>query len=82
MFRIGKLWREYKCKIWNEFYDPLLTRNDLINNVPECCNMEQWVVFVDYRLKPSTVVHTAFLISLILNCITLISFQFHFVEPV
>jgi len=58
MFKIGKLWREYKCKLWNEFYDPLLTRNDLIKNVPEGLNMEQWAVFVDYRLKPSTVVNT------------------------
>jgi len=58
MFKIGKLWRECTCKLWNEFYDPLLTKNDLIKNVPEGLNMEQWVVFVDYRLKPSTMVNT------------------------
>jgi len=33
MFTIGKLWREYKCKPGNEFYDPLVNRNDLIKNV-------------------------------------------------
>ncbi|QCD99728.1 putative transposase [Vigna unguiculata] len=53
MCRIGKLWREYKCKLWNEFYDPLLSRNDLIKNVPEGHNMDQWAIFIDYRLKPS-----------------------------
>ncbi|XP_068462622.1 uncharacterized protein [Phaseolus vulgaris] len=55
MFKIGKLWREYRCKLWNEFYDPLISRSDLIKNVPAGLNMEQWAVFVDYRLRPSTV---------------------------
>ncbi|XP_068474697.1 uncharacterized protein [Phaseolus vulgaris] len=55
MFKIGKLWREYRCKLWNEFYDPVLSRNDLIKNVPDGLNMEQWAIFVDYPLKPSTV---------------------------
>ncbi|XP_068502538.1 uncharacterized protein [Phaseolus vulgaris] len=55
MFKIGKLWREYRCKLWNEFYDPLMSRSDLIKNVPAGLNMEQWAVFVDYRLRPSTV---------------------------
>jgi len=31
---IGKLHREYKCKLWNEFYNPLLNRNYLTKNVP------------------------------------------------
>ena len=78
MFKIGKLWREYRCKLWNEFYDPVLSRNDLIKNVPDGLNMEQWAIFVDYRLKPSTVVHTFHLIyfslNLILNLQKLISF--------
>ncbi|KAK8464192.1 hypothetical protein PHAVU_011G145200 [Phaseolus vulgaris] len=55
MFKIGKLWREYRCKLWNEFYDPLMSRSDLIKNVLAGLNMEQWAVFVDYRLRPSTV---------------------------
>ncbi|KAL2337251.1 hypothetical protein Fmac_011697 [Flemingia macrophylla] len=54
MFKIAKQWREYRIKLWNEFYDPLLSRNDLINNVPEGLSMDQWALFVDYRLKPST----------------------------
>ena len=58
MCRIGKLWREYRCKLWNEFYDPLLSRNDLIKNVPEGHNMDQWAIFIDYRLKPSIMVQT------------------------
>ncbi|XP_068466324.1 uncharacterized protein [Phaseolus vulgaris] len=56
MFKIGKPWREYRCKLWNEFYDPLISRSDLIKNVLAGLNTEQWVVFVDYRLRPSTVV--------------------------
>ena len=58
MFKIGKLWREYRCNIWNEFYDPLLSINDLIKNIPDGLSMEQWAIFVDYRLKPSTVALT------------------------
>ncbi|QCD89139.1 putative transposase [Vigna unguiculata] len=54
MSRIVKLWREYIWKLWNEFYDPLLSRNDLIKNVPDEITMDQWALFVDYRLKPST----------------------------
>ncbi|XP_020211100.1 uncharacterized protein LOC109795945 [Cajanus cajan] len=54
MFKVGKLWREYRCKLWNEFYDPLLSRNDLIKNVPKGLSMDQWALFVDYRLKTST----------------------------
>ncbi|KAL2340235.1 hypothetical protein Fmac_008175 [Flemingia macrophylla] len=54
MFKIAKQWREYRIKLWNEFYDPLLSRNDLIKNVPEGLSMDQWALFVDYRLKPST----------------------------
>ncbi|KAL2337631.1 hypothetical protein Fmac_012077 [Flemingia macrophylla] len=53
MFKIAKQWREYRIKLWNEFYDPLLSRNDLIKNVPEGLSMDQWALFVDYRLKPS-----------------------------
>jgi len=69
MIKIGKLWWEYRCKIWNDFYDPLLSKNDLIKNVPTKVNMEQWVVFVDYRLRPSTMVNTFH--YLIVNKVTL-----------
>jgi len=56
MFKIGKLWREYRCKLWNEFYDPLMSRNKLIKNCPENVSMDQWVVSIDYGLKPSIMV--------------------------
>ena len=67
MFKIGKLWREYKSKLWNEFYDPHMSRNELIKNCPENVSMDQWAVFVDYRLKPSTVVYLVYLNKLNLN---------------
>jgi len=56
MFKTGKLWWEYRCKLWNEFYDPLMSRNELIKNCLENVSMDQWTVFVDYCLKPSIVV--------------------------
>ena len=58
MFKIAKQWKENRIKLWNEFYDPLLSRNDLIKNVSEGLSMDQWASFVDYRLKPSTMVNT------------------------
>ena len=39
-------------KLWNEFYDPTLSRIEIINNVPEGIPLSQWASFVDYRLKP------------------------------
>ena len=65
MFKIGKLWREYRCKLWNEFYDPLMSINELIKNYPENVSMDQWAV--DYRLKPSPVVYLVYLNKLNLN---------------
>jgi len=63
-FKIEKLWREYRCKLWNEFYDPLVSRNELIRNYLENVNMDQWAIFVDYRLKPSTMVQVFQLVYL------------------
>lgn len=53
-FSISKKWREFRIKLWNKFYDPLRSKDELIKNVPNGLSMEQWALFVDYRLKPST----------------------------
>ena len=44
IFRIGKLWREYICKLWNELYEHILSKNDFIKNVLNGVIMDQWVV--------------------------------------
>lgn len=53
---IGKKWKEHRLKLWNEFYDPTLSKADIISNVPEVVTMDQWATYVKYRLDPKTMV--------------------------
>ncbi|XP_025702875.1 uncharacterized protein [Arachis hypogaea] len=32
---LGEKWREYRIKLWNEFYDPRLSKTEIINNTLE-----------------------------------------------
>ncbi|XP_072055830.1 uncharacterized protein [Arachis hypogaea] len=52
---IAKKWATYRQRLWNEFYDPTMRREALVNNVPDDVPRDQWACFVNYRLKPSTV---------------------------
>ncbi|XLS86033.1 hypothetical protein HN51_036199, partial [Arachis hypogaea] len=52
---IAKKWATYRQRLWNEFYDPTMRREALVNNVPDDIPRDQWACFVNYRLKPSTV---------------------------
>ncbi|KAL4306370.1 hypothetical protein AHAS_Ahas16G0171500 [Arachis hypogaea] len=51
---LGKKWREHRIKLWNDFYDPRLSKIEIINNAPEDIAPDQWALFVEYRLKPET----------------------------
>ncbi|XLU25006.1 hypothetical protein S245_061072, partial [Arachis hypogaea] len=51
---LGKKWREHRIKFWNDFYDPRLSKTEIINNAPEDIAPDQWALFVEYRLKPET----------------------------
>ncbi|RYR03554.1 hypothetical protein Ahy_B06g082592 isoform E [Arachis hypogaea] len=51
---LGKKWREHRIKLWSEFYDPRLSKTEIINNTPEDIALDQWALFVEYRLKPET----------------------------
>ncbi|XLS71550.1 hypothetical protein HN51_028415, partial [Arachis hypogaea] len=52
---IAKKWATYRQRLWNEFYDPTMRREALVNNVPDDVLRDQWAFFANYRLKPSTV---------------------------
>lgn len=54
---ISKKWREFRLKLWNEYYDPTLSKNGIINNVAQGLHVDQWALFANYRLKPETMVH-------------------------
>nr|XP_029151615.1 uncharacterized protein LOC112778863 [Arachis hypogaea] len=51
---LGKKWREHRIKLWNDFYDPRLSKTEIINNAPEDIAPDQWALFVEYCLKPKT----------------------------
>ncbi|KAL4294431.1 hypothetical protein AHAS_Ahas18G0227400 [Arachis hypogaea] len=51
---LGEKWREHRIKLWNYFYDPRLSKTEIINNAPEDIAPDQWALFVEYHLKPET----------------------------
>ncbi|KAI5681049.1 hypothetical protein M9H77_02276 [Catharanthus roseus] len=51
---IGKKWAAHTLKLWNEVYDPTLSRDAIINNVPTSISSDQWTAFIDYRLRSET----------------------------
>lgn len=53
---IAKKWAANRLKLWNEFYDPTASRNEMIGNVPVGIQRDQWASYVDYRLNPKTMV--------------------------
>ncbi|KAL4287278.1 hypothetical protein AHAS_Ahas19G0170200 [Arachis hypogaea] len=40
---LGKKWREHRIKLWNDFYDPRLSKTEIINNAPEDIAPDQWL---------------------------------------
>ncbi|KAL2321619.1 hypothetical protein Fmac_025998 [Flemingia macrophylla] len=51
---LGRKWAAHRQNLWNEFYDPTKTKNEIISNVPTGIDRTQWAHFVTYRLKPET----------------------------
>ena len=49
--RINEKWRERKMKLWAERDDEAHPRDKLLNMVPSGINIDQWAMFVDYRLS-------------------------------
>lgn len=54
---MGKKWSAHKQRLWSEFNIPTKTIDEIIRNVPNGIDKDQWVRFVQYRMKPSTQVH-------------------------
>nr|XP_016507720.1 PREDICTED: uncharacterized protein LOC107825383 [Nicotiana tabacum]XP_016507721.1 PREDICTED: uncharacterized protein LOC107825383 [Nicotiana tabacum]XP_016507722.1 PREDICTED: uncharacterized protein LOC107825383 [Nicotiana tabacum]XP_016507723.1 PREDICTED: uncharacterized protein LOC107825383 [Nicotiana tabacum]XP_016507724.1 PREDICTED: uncharacterized protein LOC107825383 [Nicotiana tabacum] len=51
---LNKKWKEFRLKLYHEAEDPLLSKEDIIKNVPEGIPMDQWALFVNYRFKEET----------------------------
>ncbi|XP_070028365.1 uncharacterized protein [Nicotiana sylvestris] len=54
---INEPWREYRLKLWKEAQDPLLSKQDIIKNVPDGIPMDQWALYVTYRMKEEAKEH-------------------------
>ncbi|BAT92747.1 hypothetical protein VIGAN_07156800, partial [Vigna angularis var. angularis] len=61
---LGKKWAAHRQSLWNEFYDPTKTKDQIICNVPTGIDRTQWAHFVTYRLKPETMVQVSLLFRL------------------
>jgi hypothetical protein len=53
---IGKKWAASRQRVWDNFYDKSKTRDEIISNFLKGIDPIQWAHFVNYRLKPETVV--------------------------
>ncbi|KAH0655493.1 hypothetical protein KY285_030375 [Solanum tuberosum] len=51
---ISKKWATHRQRLWNEYFDPAKSKNEILSNVPSGINKDQWASFVAYRMKPST----------------------------
>ncbi|MED6131804.1 hypothetical protein PIB30_013286 [Stylosanthes scabra] len=51
---LSKKWSQHRLKLWDEFYDPSMSREALIANVPTGIDAVQWASYVQYRLDPTT----------------------------
>ncbi|XP_019150165.1 PREDICTED: uncharacterized protein LOC109146971 [Ipomoea nil] len=48
---IGRKWKDFKSRLWIEFYDHTLNRDELISKCPIGIHRDQWSSFVNYRLS-------------------------------
>nr|XP_016486618.1 PREDICTED: uncharacterized protein LOC107806860 [Nicotiana tabacum] len=51
---IGKKWAANRLNLWSASEDPLKSRAEIIDNVPDGIPPDQWISFVDYQYKDST----------------------------
>ncbi|KAH0746865.1 hypothetical protein KY285_008522 [Solanum tuberosum] len=51
---IGKKWAANKNNLWKLVEDPLKSKVEIIDNVPDGISRDQWISFVDYQYKDST----------------------------
>ncbi|KAH0698372.1 hypothetical protein KY289_015854 [Solanum tuberosum] len=51
---ISKKWATHRQRLWNEYFDPAKSKNEILSNVPSGINKDQWASFVAYSMKPST----------------------------
>ncbi|MED6200621.1 hypothetical protein PIB30_087004 [Stylosanthes scabra] len=50
---LGKKWKDARCKLFHDYYNPELTREQNLALCPtgKAVTLEQWATFIDYRLR-------------------------------
>ncbi|XP_052198330.1 uncharacterized protein LOC127805621 [Diospyros lotus] len=51
---IGKKWKDNRCKLYHEWYDPNIGREANITKHPPGISQDQWASFIDYRARDKT----------------------------
>ncbi|KAJ1391873.1 putative transposase, Ptta/En/Spm, plant [Sesbania bispinosa] len=51
---MGKKWREYRLRLYNNYYDPTKSRDEHISNPPLSILATEWASFLDYRSAEGT----------------------------
>jgi hypothetical protein len=51
---IAKKWAAHRQSLWNTFYDPAKTHDEILSKIPDGVDQVQWSQFVNYRLNPET----------------------------
>ncbi|KAM3303442.1 hypothetical protein P3S67_014472 [Capsicum chacoense] len=50
---IGKKWATNKINMWNEVDDPLKSKAQILDKVPDGIPSDQWISFIEYNFKES-----------------------------
>ena len=51
---LSRKWRENRIKLWNTHTKPQMSRAEIMKNVPKRVGMDQWAMYVEYRLREET----------------------------
>ena len=48
---LGRKWRDFKLRLWHEFNDESLTKEEMYAKVPDGVPRQQWKDFVDIKTE-------------------------------
>ncbi|KAH0743978.1 hypothetical protein KY290_031971 [Solanum tuberosum] len=51
---LNKKWKDHRHKLWHAAKNPLLSKEDIIRKSPNGIPMDQWALFVNYRMDEKT----------------------------
>jgi hypothetical protein len=57
---IAKKWAAHRQSLWNTFYDPAKTHDEILSKIPDGVDQVQWAQFVNYCLNLETQVKLLF----------------------